>query len=136
MNRNVFLKNTVILTGASLALRGIGMVFRVYLAAQIGAQGMGLYQLITTVYNLALTIATAGIGIAATRMITEEMALGGGQRLRSLCKKLLLASLVLGLLAAGLQFFGADLAAGLWIHDERAALSLRILALSRPTVRG
>ena len=42
MNRNVFLKNTVILTGASLALRGIGMVFRVYLAAQIGAQGMGL----------------------------------------------------------------------------------------------
>ena len=79
------------------------MVFRVYLAARIGAQGMGLYQLITTVYNLALTIATAGIGIAATRMITEEMALGGGQRLRSLCKKLLLASLVLGLLAAGLQ---------------------------------
>ncbi len=134
MNRNVFLKNTVILTGASLALRGIGMVFRVYLAAQIGAQGMGLYQLITTVYNLALTIATAGIGIAATRMITEEMALGGGQRLRSLCKKLLLASLVLGLLAAGLQFFGADLAAGLWIHDERAALSLRILALSLPVI--
>lgn len=134
MDRDIFLKNTVILTGASLVLRGIGMVFRVYLAAQIGAQGMGLYQLITTVYNLALTIATAGISVAATRMITEEIALGGGQRLRSLCKKLLLASLALGLLAAGIQFFGADLAAGLWIHDQRAALALRILALSLPVI--
>ena len=35
MDRGTFFKNTVILTGASLALRGIGMVFRVYLAAQI-----------------------------------------------------------------------------------------------------
>ena len=65
MDKGTFVKNTVILTGASLALRGVGMVFRVYLAAKIGAQGMGLYQLITTVYNLFLTVATAGVGVAA-----------------------------------------------------------------------
>ena len=97
MDRRAFLKNTAILTGASLALRGIGMVFRVYLAAQIGAQGMGLYQLITTVYNLALTVATAGLGIAATRLVTEELALGGGGRLRSLCGKLLAVALAMTL---------------------------------------
>ena len=48
---------------------------------------MGLYQLITTVYNLFLTVATAGVGVAATRMITEELALGGGDRLKSLCHR-------------------------------------------------
>jgi stage V sporulation protein B len=134
MDRKVFLKNTAILTGASLALRGIGMAFRVYLAAQIGAQGMGLYQLITTVYNLALTVATAGMGVAATRLITEELALSGGGRLRSLCGKLVAAALGMGLLAAAIQFLGADFAAKVWLGDERAMPALRILAFSLPVV--
>ena len=132
MDRRAFLKNTAILTGASLALRGVGMVFRVYLAARIGAQGMGLYQLITTVYNLFLTVATAGLGVASARLVTEELALGGGGRLRSLCRKLLAAALGLGLLAGTAQFFGADLAAGAWIRDSRAAPALRILAVGLP----
>lgn len=134
MDRGTFFKNTVILTGASLALRGIGMVFRVYLAAQIGAQGMGLYQLIATVYNLFLTLATAGVGVAATRMITEELALSGGTRLKSLCRKLLAAALGLGLLAGGLQLATAELTAVRWVGDSRAALSLKILAASLPVV--
>lgn len=134
MDRGTFLKNTVILTGASLALRGIGMVFRVYLAAKIGAQGMGLYQLISTVYNLFLTLATAGVGVAATRMITEELALGGGSRLRSLSGKLLAAALGLGILAGGLQFLTAGLTAQRWVGDSRAVLSLQILAASLPVV--
>lgn len=134
MDKGTFLKNTAILTVASLVLRGVGMAFRVYLAAQIGAQGMGLYQLITTVYNLFLTLATAGIGVAATRMITEELALSGGRRIRSLCKKLLFAALFLGVLAGVLEFFSADFSALFWIKDERAASSLRILAFSLPPV--
>ena len=134
MDRGTFLKNTVILTGASLALRGIGMVFRVYLAAKIGAQGMGLYQLISTVYNLFLTLATAGVGVAATRMITEELALGGGSRLRSLSGKLLAAALGLGILAGGLQFLTAGLTAQRWVGDSRAVLTLQFLAASLPVV--
>lgn len=134
MDRGVFLKNTAILTAASLALRGVGMVFRVYLAARIGAQGMGLYQLITTVYNLFLTLATAGVGVAATRMVTEELALSGGRRIRSLCGKLLFAALSLGLIAGVLEFFLADFSAVLWLKDERAAPALRILAFSLPPV--
>ncbi len=134
MNKGIFLKNTAILTAASLALRGIGMVFRVYLAGQIGAQGMGLYQLITTVYNLFLTVATAGLGVAATRMITEELALSGGSRLWSLCRKLLAAALALGTLAGAVQFAGAELIARGWLKDQQAAAPLRILALSLPLV--
>ena len=134
MDKGTFLKNTAILTAASLALRGVGMVFRVYLAAQIGAQGMGLYQLITTIYNLFLTLATAGVGVAATRMITEELALSGGRRIRSLCGKLLFAALSLGLFAGALEFFSADFSALFWLKDERAAPALRILAFSLPPI--
>lgn len=134
MNKGTFLKNTAILTAASLALRGIGMVFRVYLAGRIGAQGMGLYQLITTVYNLFLTVATAGIGVAATRIFTEELSLGAAARLPGICRRLLLAALSLGIAAGLVQFASAGVISEAWLKDPRAAASLRILALSLPPV--
>ena len=38
-----YFKNAVILTVTGLALRAAGMFFRIYIAARIGAEGMGLY---------------------------------------------------------------------------------------------
>ena len=42
----VYLKNAAILTVTGLGLRAAGMVLRVYMAALLGAEGMGLHQLI------------------------------------------------------------------------------------------
>ena len=60
MQRKTYIKNAAILTITGFALRIAGMFFRVYIAARIGAEGMGLYQLIYTVYGFATTLATAG----------------------------------------------------------------------------
>ena len=46
------IKNAVLLTVFSLACKGIGMLFRLYLSVRIGAEGMGLYQLVMSVYTL------------------------------------------------------------------------------------
>ena len=40
------MKNAVIMTITAILLRTIGIFFRIYLSGCIGAQGMGLYQLI------------------------------------------------------------------------------------------
>ena len=69
-----YLKNVAILTVTGLGLRAAGMFFRVYIAARIGAEGMGLYQLIFTLYSLCITVATAGVSVAATRLAAEELA--------------------------------------------------------------
>ena len=74
MKKNGYLFNAVLLTATSLILRAAGMVFRVVVAGQVGAEGMGLHQLIFTVYQLFVTLATAGVPIAATRLVTEELA--------------------------------------------------------------
>ena len=76
MKKTVFIKNAAILTISSLFLRFAGILFRVWLAAKIGAEGIGLYQLIFSVYVLASTFATSGISTAVTRLIAEELALG------------------------------------------------------------
>ena len=74
MARQSYLKNAAILTGTGLLLRAAGMFFRIYIAARIGAEGMGLYQLIYTVYTMAVTLATAGLSVAATRLSAELLA--------------------------------------------------------------
>ena len=74
MNR--YFKNALLLTGSGLALRALGMMFRVVLAAKLGSQGMGVYQLVLTLYNVSVSLATAGLSVAAAgltaRLINQE----------------------------------------------------------------
>lgn len=44
------------------------MVFRVFVAARLGPEGMGLYQLILSVYMVFVSLASAGINVASTRL--------------------------------------------------------------------
>ena len=59
---------------AGFALRALGMVFRVFVAARLGPEGMGLYQLILSVYMVFVSLASAGINvaIATVREVTED----------------------------------------------------------------
>ena len=56
--RQNYLKNAVLLTGSSLALRLAGMGFRIWLANRLGSEGLGLYQLILAMYEKILAGAT------------------------------------------------------------------------------
>lgn len=132
MARRTYLKNAAILTVTGLILRAAGMFLRVYVAARIGAEGMGVYQLITTVYNLAITVATAGLSVAATRVCADLAGAGKFTQARPAMRRILLLSAVMGLTAAfGLAGL-SRVAAQWWLKDMRAVLPLRILAPSLP----
>ena len=78
MNRfKLFLFNTIILTLTSILIRAIDMFFSVYVANKIGSEGSGLFELIMSIYLFATTIANAGISLAATRIVAEEVDTNG-----------------------------------------------------------
>jgi stage V sporulation protein B len=76
MSKKTLKQNTIILTIAGLIVKIIGFIYRIYIANFIGAEGMGLYQLVLPVYNLVLLGLTAGVGIAVSRLVAEETARG------------------------------------------------------------
>lgn len=76
MKKKRFLFNAAVLTGTSLVTRTIGISFRVYMSNIIGAEGIGLYQLICAVYFFATTFATSGITLIVTRLVTDCLAKG------------------------------------------------------------
>lgn len=59
-------------------MRAITMFFNVYISNKIGAQAIGVYQLIMSVYLFAITLANSGIHLAVTRIVSEQQAVRNG----------------------------------------------------------
>ena len=49
--------NALLLTGASLLMRTVGVAFQVAISNRAGAEAMGLFSLMSGVYGFALTLA-------------------------------------------------------------------------------
>lgn len=132
MKKTVFIKNAAILTASSLILRFAGIIFKVWLAAKIGAEGIGLYQLVFSVYMFAATFATSGICTAVTRLVSEELVVGNKAGVKKIVRRCIELSLVIAAVTIAVLFFGADFISNQILKDARAALSLKILAFSLP----
>jgi len=125
-----FILNAVILTAASLILRSAGMWFTVYISGKIEPAGMGVYQLITSVYMFAVTIAASGIGLTAARLVAEELAVGSASGVKAAVTKCAAYSLVSSAIAAILLFVYAGLITEHWLHGKVSVTVIYALALS------
>lgn len=77
------------MTCCSFFLRSLGLSFSVYLSNRIGAEAMGIYHLILSVYFFSVTLATSGIGLTVTKLVSEELAQNSRATVRPLLKKAL-----------------------------------------------
>ncbi|MBQ8509274.1 MAG: oligosaccharide flippase family protein [Clostridia bacterium] len=129
-----FLANGLILTVTSLLMRGIGVAFNAFVNGKIGADGMGLFTLIMSVYGLAVTMASSGVNLAAVRMCAEAIGAEDDARLRASLRRCLAYAVICGTATALALYAGADWVAADWLGDSRCAPSLRLLALSLPFI--
>ena len=127
-----FIYNSLLLTLSAVLMRAVGVGYNVYISARVGAEVMGLYSLVTNVWGFALTLATSGINLAATRCVAEA---GDNQsEIKAAMRKCIVYSLSFGVGAAFLLFALSGTISNLWLDDPRAANPLRIMALSLPAI--
>ncbi len=91
------------------------------------ARGWGCAQLHLAIYAPLVTLATAGVSVAATRLMAEELARGRAQARGMLVR--LAGTGLLGAAAMAAQYGLAGAAARWWLGDVRAAGSLRGVGL-------
>lgn len=130
--RVIFLKNAAVLTVTSLLLRFIGMIFRVWLAAAVGAEGMGLYQQIFSLYMLVSVFASSGVGLAVTRLISEELTVGRRRGVDMIVLRSMGITLIAAAVTTLILYSGAEPISVYIISDIRAAISLKIMCASLP----
>lgn len=75
-NKKKFYKNAAILGVAGIIVKIIGAVYRIPVTNIIMDTGIGYYQTVYPVYQILLTISTAGIPVAIAKLVSENMALG------------------------------------------------------------
>lgn len=126
--------NTALLTATTLLLRAMGVSFQAYLANRIGGAGMGLFSLVMSVYHFGVTFACSGVGLASTRLVSEELATGNEGGVRAAVTRALVYGLLFGGMASTLIFFGAPFAGEMFLGDSRTVMPLRILSVSLPCV--
>lgn len=126
--------NMILLTATSLVIRTIGVSFQVYLSNRIGSAGIGLYQLIMSVFTFAVTFSVSGIRLATTRLVSEELGKGCHAGARKAMRCCLGHAAGFGSCAAILLFSFAGYIAENWLNDGRTILCLRLLAISLPLI--
>ena len=126
--------NTALMTGSSIVMRCIGLVFQAWIVGRIGAAGIGLYQLVMSVSVLFATFAISGIRFATTRLISEEMGLERGAGVTGAMRRCACYALFFGLCAGTMVYFLAEPVGFLWIGDARTVRSLRITSISLPCI--
>ncbi len=128
MTRQSFVRGAAILTLAGMSVRIVGAFFRIVLAMLIGDEGVGLFQMAYPVYSTLLAVSTAGIPIAISKLVAENLAAGdyrGASRIFRVALSILTVS---GLAITGVLFLAAGFFARNVAQDPRAYLPLVSIA--------
>lgn len=132
MSKNTVVKGFFILTIANIITRILGFAYRIYMSNLIGAEGMGLYQLIMPIYMLVWSISSSGFSTTISKLVAEE----NSKREYGNIKKILKLSMIMsGLIASFMScliFLTADFIALKILKDSRLILSLHIMCVSFP----
>ncbi len=126
------LTNTILLTLSTIIIRSVAMGFQVYISNLIGAEGIGIFELVMSVYGLAAVIGGSGIRVTSTCLIAEEFGYGRTHGVKKAVRQCLLYGVVIScVVAAGVYCFAPGLGIS-WIGDARSILPLRISAICIP----
>jgi len=132
--RKSFAAGVVILTAAGLAVRLLGFVYRVFLSNTIGAEGMGLFQLIVPIYTLIVLTLTSGISIAVSRITAAELSINRNANLHRISNYAALLVFVLGSVASGLLYLNIQAIAENILKDTRTYYSLFMMVPAIPLI--
>ncbi len=69
---NQMLKNTVLLGFSGFCAKGFDFLFRAYYSRFLGKEGMGILALGFSIHGVMLTVATAGLGVAISKVVSEN----------------------------------------------------------------
>lgn len=145
LRRHPLITGTLMLTLAGILSRVIGFFYRIFLSQRIGAEGMGIYQLIIPIHVLTISLTSSAIQTAISRFVAQAAAASADNPLHhssssrtSFCNERcyltagLLLSLSLSFLCTVLLYQLSEPIAVHFLEEKRCAPLLQVLALSIP----
>lgn len=129
-----FFMNALIMSVTAVFMRTVSVGWGAWVAKRIGADGMGLFSLIMSVYTFAVTLACSGINLAVMRLVSREIGRGNNKNAVAVMRNCVCYCLIFGIGAGVLLFSFAKPIATKILCDGRTLTSLRALSVSLPFI--
>lgn len=124
-----YLHGAAILTFGVILMKILGAIYKIPLGNILGDVGYGYFNTAYNIYNVFLTIATAGLPVALSRMISEANTLGRPMQARRIFRVAFTTFAVIGIVGtAALAIFHVEFAVGM--DSPRSAQSILAIAPS------
>ena len=130
----IFIFNTLILLFSSIILQIIGMFFNIYIAKTIGEEAVGVFSLVMSVYMFGITLASAGINIATTRVVSEELACNNEIGAKKAAKRCIFFSVLFGIGASIIFFIFADFLTIHCLHNRISKDVIYLICIALPFI--
>ncbi|VYU26785.1 stage V sporulation protein B [Clostridium tertium] len=126
MEKDSFLRNSILLTISNITTGILGFIFSIYLSNLIGPVGMGLYGLVMPIYNLFICLMTAGIIAAISQTSAIYKSKGQFNNISKTIRSVGGFNVIWAIAIGGLVFFLAPYISKYGIHDIRTVNAIRI----------
>ncbi len=127
LKKQSFLQGAAILALGTFLVKLIGACYKIPLGNIIGDDGYGYFTTAYDIYSVLLTISTAGLPVAMSRMISESQALGNNAQIKRVYQASLCVFLPIGIVGCGgMLIFCRQLAA--FMEQPNAWASIAALA--------
>lgn len=130
--RHKLFRNAAILTVAGFISRIFGFLFRIFLSRSFGEERVGLYQMIFPLYILCLSLNTAGLQTAVSRITAEKTALGHNKEADGVLTAALCLAVVISLIEILVIQDQAGSIAGSLFGDDRCMELILIISYALP----
>ena len=130
--RHKLFRNAAILTVAGFISRIFGFLFRIFLSRSFGEESVGLYQMIFPLYILCLSLSTAGLQTAVSRITAEKTTLGHNKEADGVLTAALCLAVVISLIEILVIQDQAGSIAGSLFGDDRCMELILIISYALP----
>ena len=124
-----FLMQGMILAIAMVMTKVIGALYRIPLTNILGDEGNGFYGYAFEVYAFALMLSSLSLPTAVSKLVSARMAMRQRRNAFRVFLGSLVFSVIVGVLASLVVFFGADIIAANLMKSPLSAYALRVLAV-------
>ena len=132
--KKIFVFNALLMSVTSIVLRMVMVRYNVYLADKLTAEGMGIFSLVMTIYGFAVTVATSGLSLATTRIVSEEASLSCDKGIKVAVFRCALFALLLSFLSFLIIYLFSDFISAKIFQKRLSKQFVKFLALCFPCI--
>ncbi len=130
LQKHPILSGAFVLTVTGVLTRFIGFFYKIFLSREVGAESLGIYQLIFPITGICFSLTSAGIQTAISRYVSKAFGMKKSAEAKSYLQIGLFISVTLSLITGTILFTYADFIANICLGEPRCASLLKIISFS------